>query len=230
MASKPRQPALYELMGTPQAERVQPPRERPSTAEPGRISAGRAVRVPAGYLWLGGGLVVLLLVGVFSLGYVRGHDEARRVAEQDWLAVNEPRLPVPPPEISAPADTMEPPASPLPEATSRPPSPEPAAGWGPIGSDPRVAGLNYFVLIHTQRANAERLAAFCREHGVEAYAIEAKNGSLYRVIALPGYARGERSSAVVRRLEQRIKDVQRDWKLQVNPRDDLAYYPERFDG
>lgn len=240
MASKPRQPALYELMATPRAERVPaPPSERPSPSEPppSRFSAGRAIRVPAGYLWLGGGIGLGVLVGAFSLGYLRGQGDARREYEQEWLAVNQPRLPVPPPEISNAISPL-PLERPLVERARREPPGEQrapegvrtATGWGPIGSDPRRAGLNYFVLIHTQRGNAERLAKFYREHGVEAYAMQAKNGSLYRVVALPGYARGERSSEAVGRLEQRIKDAQRKWKLRINPRDDLAYYPERFDG
>ncbi|MHC4768640.1 MAG: hypothetical protein ACYTEI_08020, partial [Planctomycetota bacterium] len=97
-------------------------------------------------------------------------------------------------------------------------------------SDPREPGKNYFVLIHTQRESAIRLSQFSREHGVEAYAIRANNLTLYKVVALPGYERGERAADFVQALERRIMEVARNWKLQVNPRDDLAHYPEKFEG
>jgi hypothetical protein len=104
------------------------------------------------------------------------------------------------------------------------------SGWGPVLSDPREAGKNYFVLIHTRRDGAVMLAEFSRAHGVEAYAVRAKNLSLYKVIALPGFGGGERSTEFVTDLERRIEEVFRSWKLQVNPRDDLAHYPEKFEG
>ena len=98
-----------------------------------------------------------------------------------------------------------------------------------MAPEPREDGVNYFVLIHTKRANAIRLAAFCREYGLEAFAIRAKKLNLYKVVVLPGYRRGERDAEEVRALERHIKDVAQKWHLQVSSRDDLAYYPEKFD-
>jgi len=152
--------------------------------------------------------------------------------EQQWLGTNQQTLAVPPPEaLSArpretgpPVVRSEPPDAP--QVTAAPETP----GWGPILSDPREPGKNYFVLIHTQRESAVRLSQFSRQHGVEAYAIRANNLTLYKVVALPGYERGERAADFVQALERRIVEVARNWKLQINPRDDLAHYPEKFEG
>ncbi len=232
---KPTHPALYELMRRDRAER---PPKTPDGEQPRRrwrSSAGRTIRVPVGYLWLAGAGGLVLLIGAFSTGYVRGQDEATAKLEREWLITRQPTLAVPPPEIdTGDRGVRTAPSLPLEtRAVSDPPgrSPAQAPGPGPILSDPRKEGFNYFILIHTHRKNAVELADFCRQEGVEAYAVpDRKNRSLYRVLVLPGYARGERSSAPVRALEQRITDATQKWKLQRNPRDELGYYPERFGG
>jgi hypothetical protein len=172
-------------------------------------------------------------VASFTVGYSQGEGRARAEAQQQWLAANQHTLAMPPPENRpAPAPPAAPPAAtPQPVATPEAgPEPQTAGRAGPVLSDPREPGKNYFVLIHTQRDAAVRLAEFCRDNGVEAYAVRAKNLSLYKVVALPGYGRGERSAGFVGDLERRIEEVARKWKLQINPRDDLAHYPERFEG
>ncbi len=237
---KPTHTALYELMGRRDgAERPPKPTGEEQPRHSWRSSAGRTIRVPVGYLWLAGAGGLVLLIGAFSTGYLRGQHEATATLEREWLATRQPTLAVPPPEI----DTGDPPvrteASPgietravtdLSEQAHRR-AQAPAAGPGLILSDPRQEGINYFILIHTHRKNAEDLAVFFRQEGVEAYAVpDANNRSLYRVLALPGYARGQRASEPVRALEQRIIDATRKWKLQRNARDELGYYPERFGG
>ncbi len=102
--------------------------------------------------------------------------------------------------------------------------------WGVPQSDPREAGLNYFVLIHTQRANAIKLAEFCRAESLEAYVVKARNMAQYQVIVLPGYSKGGREHEQIRALERTIKAVTRKWKLRINSRDDLSYYPVRYNG
>jgi hypothetical protein len=233
MALKPTHTALYELMGRKRAERPPAPEQKQKQEPPPqswRNSAGRTVRLPVGYLWLAGAGGILLLVAAFSTGYMRGHDDATTTLEREWMETRQPTLAVPPPEVELrdPAGRAKPAAGPeKATATARPA----AGGPGPILSDPREVGINYFILIHTHRENAVELARFCRQDGVEAYAVpDRRNRSLYRVLVLPGYARGQRSSEPVRALEQRIADVTRKWKLQVNPRDELGYYPERFSG
>ncbi|MHC4789568.1 MAG: hypothetical protein ACYS8K_10255, partial [Planctomycetota bacterium] len=174
--------------------------------------------------------VLAALVAAFTIGYGRGQGQAKAELEQQWLASNQQTLAVPPPEHRPAAQRQTPPPQAPPVEPARAePTPQ-VSGWGPILSDPREPGKNYFVLIHTQRGSALRLAQFSRDNGVEAYVIKANNLSLYKVVALPGYGRGERSADFVEALERRIEEVTRKWKLQVNPRDDLAHYPEKFEG
>lgn len=241
MARKASQPALYELMRSARRERnrTPPPPEVPESPapepfpepEPADGARRRLWRIPPGYLWVGGSAVAGVIVLAFSFGFlVRDRSQA---AEQDrqWLALHGPSLPVPDPEGSpqgglAPLARGPVQAQPQPQGleTVLPP------GFGPIVSEPRNPGLNYFVLAYTPRENAIKLARFFRDQGVEAYAVKDKNASPYRVIAAPGYARGERGSEAVRALEARIAEAARKWKLEINSKDDLAYYPERYDG
>jgi len=230
---KPTNTALYELMGRSGADRKPKKPDEQQRQRSWRSSAGRTIRVPVGYLWLAGAGGLVLLIGAFSTGYLRGQHEATATLEREWLETRQSTLAVPPPEI----DTGDPLVRTGPSPRIEPPEQfqgrarAPAAGPGLILSDPREKGFNYFILIHTHRRNAKDLAVFFRQEGVEAYAVpDAKNRSLYRVLVLPGYARGQRSSEPVRALEQRIIDATRKWKLQRNARDELGYYPERFGG
>lgn len=231
MTPKGSNPPLYELMrgGRRKAEAAPKPpgRESQPSSTWSWLSPGRTIRLPVGYLLLGTAAALVLLVAAFTVGYARGHRFAKaRFEQQDWSATAQPLMRVPPPEEIA--------AVPDPGAATVAAGPvavEPAMpqGWGPAVSDPRVAGRNYFVLIHTQYDNAVELADFCRGNGLEAYVIQADNMALYRVIVLPGYDKGQRASDLVHRLERDIVEVATKWRLQVNPRDDLAYYPERYD-
>jgi hypothetical protein len=221
---------LYELMRgrRPETGPAEPP--PPETADWGWLKPGRTVRLPIGYLLLAAAVVLVAVVAAFTVGYGRGQARTRSELEQQWLATNQQTLAVPPAETLPAPPSRTPVVLPAPadatETTAARQTPE----WGPIHSDPREAGKNYFVLIHTRRESAMRLAQFCRDHGVEAYVIRAKNVSLHKVVALPGYGKGERTADFVRALERQIEEVARKWKLQVNPRDELAHYPEKFEG
>lgn len=236
MARKPSNTPLYELMLRSRAGVAGGPKKTIRESPTRSSGQGRAIRLPVGYVWLGAAGAVLVVVAAFSTGYLRGHREATTTLERQWLQTHQQSMPVPPPEIApgVPGATIPPAAAPdgndivAAAVVGRAVRSDAEA---PIQSDPRVKGMNYFVLIHTRLENAIRLARFCRDLGVDAYVVPAKNVSLYHmVIVLPGYARGERSVEPVRFLEQRIAEVVRKWRLQVNSRDDLAYYPQRFDG
>jgi hypothetical protein len=233
MARKASQPALYELMRSSRRERSRPAPQQaaPPSPEPDPDPAGGpdpvTRRSKTTILWIGAASLAGAAILAFSFGFLVR--DRSRTADQDrqWLALHGSTLPVPDPE--APDE---------PPRNVQPPTPSAAAGietvlppgYGPIASDPREPGLNYFILAYTPRDNAVKLARFFRDQGVEAYAVKAKNASLYRVIAAPGYPRGDRGGEAVRALERRIAEAARKWKLEVNSRDDLAYYPERFDG
>ncbi len=232
MTPKGSHPPLYELMrgGRRKAEAAPKPpgRESQPSSTWSWLSPGRTIRLPVGYLLLGSAAALVLLVAAFTVGYTRGQRFAKaQLEQQDWPMTAQPLMRVPPPEEIAVEDPAPGEATVATGAAAvEPPMP---LGWGPVVSDPRVAGRNYFVLIHTQYDNAVELADFCRGNGLEAYVIPADNMALYRVIVLPGYERGQRASDLVRRLERDIVEVATKWRLQVNPRDDLAYYPERYD-
>ncbi len=226
-------PALYELMGGDEPERRPPEEPRDESRLMRWLGAGRSIRLPVGYIWLAAAIVVVAVAGAFSLGFVRGQREAETAYQRDWLAMN--AMPVPPPEVAHEGfdglATHLPAIDPATTAQAPPAEAGPAgAGWGDVESDPRQEGVNYFVLLTTYRDNALAFARFCRDNDVEAYVVTSNNSSYHRVVALPGYLAGDRSSEAVRDLERRIVEVARKWKLQVNPRDNLAYYPERFKG
>ncbi|MHC4415447.1 MAG: hypothetical protein ACYS0G_09205 [Planctomycetota bacterium] len=240
MARKASNPALYELIRARRAAAAPPPEtepvsDAPVNHAPGWLSPGRTLRIPVGFLLLAVAALIASLVIAYMVGYTRAERAVRAELEQDWLARPRTAVGALPPEVSEPVVPDLAPGGVTPTGAAEGPGRDERAApapnrWGPILSDPRRPGQNYFVLIHTRRDSAVRLARFCREQELEAYAVAAKNVSLYRVIALPGYDKGERDSEAVRALERRIVEVARKWKLQVNPRDDLAYYPEKFEG
>jgi hypothetical protein len=82
-------------------------------------------------------------------------------------------------------------------------------GWGPLTSDPRVGGKNYFTLIQTTKDGAVQLATFCREKGLETYAISGNNTRLYRVIALPGSV--DPKDAVATNVRSKIYAIGQQW-------------------
>ncbi len=247
MTRKRSNPALYELIHARSAKAAASPQQQTEESPPapavgqsvGWLSRGRTVRLPVGYLLLGSAAGIVLLIIAYMVGYTRAERVVGADLERDLVMRNQEALRVGPPQDSMVKrfEGWTPPAAPVEAAKALETFPgdahRPSAWpdrWGPILSDPRQGEHNYFVLIHTRRDSALRLARFCREQGLEAYVVQAKNVSLYRVIALPGYTRGQRDSDEVRALERRIVEAARKWKLQVNPRDDLAYYPERFEG
>ena len=67
-------PTLYELMSSPD-EAIQ------NTPAPG-AQAARTVRIPLGFFFLGGAVVVLLLVGAYGFGFYRGGESVRVLEEQ----------------------------------------------------------------------------------------------------------------------------------------------------
>ncbi|MCH8153478.1 MAG: hypothetical protein IH830_14030 [Planctomycetes bacterium] len=247
MARKRSNPALYELIHARSVRAAAPPQQQIKESPPappagqslGWLSPGRTVRLPVGYLLLGSAAGIVLLIIAYMVGYTRAERVVGADLERDLLVRDQEALRVGPPQDSMAKryEGFTPPVVRAEAAKALETFPgdadRPSAWpdrWGPILSDPRQPEHNYFVLIHTRRDSALRLARFCREQGLEAYVVQAKNVSLYRVIALPGYTRGQRDSDEVRALERRIVEAARKWKLQVNPRDDLAYYPERFEG
>lgn len=240
-------PALYELIQARSTSRAVPPVADPEPATPSSqpqtgdsinwLSPGRTIRVPIGYLFLAAAALILLVVFVYMFGFQHGE----RSTQLQFGDLADGTAPARSPAIAQ--DPMARDTGPAGAGSAQLAGSQPAAVrsntawavtnrdlWGVPRSDPREAGLNYFVLIHTQQANAIKLAKFCRAESLEAYVVKAKNMDQYQVIVLPGYSRGAREDQQIIALERTIKQVTRKWKLRVNSRDDLSYYPVRYNG
>ncbi len=243
MAKRRTNPALYELIQARQGKRAaaptpdpQPIAAAPTTGESIRwFSPGRTIRLPIGYLFLAAAGLILLAVSAYMFGYQHGE----RATELQFGDLAGRTDGIPSAQIAQdPMATDSRVGAGSPRSTSY----GAAAGrsdtgpmftnadpWGPVPSNPREVGLNYFILIHTHFENAVKLAKFCRNESLEAYVVKAKNIDQYQVIFLPGYRKGARETEQIRDLERRIKAVTQKWNLR-NPRDDLSYYPDRYDG
>lgn len=224
-------PALYELMGTrshsaPHVDRGRVVSKPPPAAEETEgswLSPGRLLRVPVGYLLLAFALAVTLIIVAFSVGYKQAQEVVSQQYQQDLLLnsasldslkTNDPLMGAIT-EYRPPARESLVRSAALPEPRTRETpltTNVSASGWGEIFSDPRQNGLNYFILIETSREGARRVVRFCRENGLETYAIRRKNARLYRVIALPGFISSDRSDSSIRSLEALIHRVGDKWK------------------
>jgi hypothetical protein len=223
-----RGPVPYELM---QPGRGVPTPSRSSLDEGPVIGPGRSVRVPVGYL----PVVAVLAMVVGGIGYAWGFSRGRSEAQQDAARTLEGVLAtrtIADPLAATAADAAN--ASPRGGAGSAnavdgdagvPPLPLPP----PADGDPRVSGLNYFVLSHASPAMAPELIEFCRREGLEAHLVEDNRGVRRKVIVLPGYADGDRLSPTVQALERRIREVGLRWKAQRRGNEDFSgAYPELF--
>lgn len=240
MATKPSQPALYEKMRTRSASPapISPkvdvyPVSAPSTDPGGSwLSPGRAVRLPAGYVLLACGVMILLLSVAYMLGHRRGaatvRSEFEKVIQTNAAAVSDPLADLTPviPSNSAP---VRPPSNPSAAGTSSVASSP--SSWGPVipAKDPRQKGLNYFVIAETNEQGAKHLAEFCRTHGLETYVVRGKNDRR-RVIAFPGFQARDRNSAEVRALEAKIHAVGDLWKKNKGSTDLRDAYPSLYNG
>lgn len=249
MARKGSQPALYELIRTRSAappQRALPPagfahiEPGPSPA-PAAAAPARVVRLPVGYLYAGAAIVLLAVVVSYLYGVSVGERVAReRLAQQRVEELNAAgHLPAAdplgagrtPPSLRQDAGGAAPAGG---ESSRAAParSADGVAGGAlgpPPGTDPRVPGLNYFVLAHTSSANGGAMVEFCRRNGLDAHLVPDYKGNLRLVIVTPGFAAGERQSAAVKQLEAKIRAVGLQWKGAARGNRDFGdAYPEKF--
>ncbi len=219
--------ALYELMGTRSARpsRPAPVPDTPIADETGSswLSPGRVLRLPVGYVLLASALSIALVVTAYVFGYRQASETAAAHTEQTLL---QGQLPVDPLGAGESTATGADPRTspPMLSVISQSPDtngggssptvtpPQAAGGWGPIFSDPRQAGLSYYILMTTDRAGAERVVRFCRDQGLETYAVGRNNASNHRVIAFPGFKSQEQSSERIRALDALIGRIGTQWK------------------
>lgn len=216
-------PALYELIRPgPGADTSKPPAPR-DDLEHNVLSPGRSVRLSVGGLAVIGAITIALLVISWAMGFRRGEAIARADYATRVLA-DMPVDPINAPPVAA-APSGADPAIPAP----RPPKAA-ARAWGAVLGDPRAAGQRYFIIAETSPDGAMRLAAFCREQGLETYVVSGHNARLRRVIALPALSTDSRSNEAVKRLEDAIHAVGRRWKASGGATDLHDAYPSLYRG
>ena len=116
------------------------------------------------------------------------------------------------------------------EPTPQPPSDPVTSPANPPSTPPgAVERPWHFVLAETNLEGADRLAAFCLEHGLEVMVISRHNTGLARIIALPGQASSSRDTASVRAQEDQIVAIGRRWKQNGGRTDFSDRYMDRIE-
>ncbi|MEM9082378.1 MAG: hypothetical protein AAGB34_02195 [Planctomycetota bacterium] len=95
-------------------------------------------------------------------------------------------------------------------------------------SDPRVDGMNYFVVVHLSRGEAEKVAQFLVENGISAARLSVNSRGLADVVALRGFASGTLSDPPRMRLERQLKALGRDYDSQGGATDFESLYLKKF--
>lgn len=245
MPSKHSQPALYEKMsrapdrggsiasddGLSAASPRRTAPSEPSAIEglAGLLGPGRALRVPVGYLLLGGGMFILVVWFAFMLGHNRGEKKGRSSMEEAVVLASggagsefTTLDPLNPPDLA--------PSSNGGANSDKSPGDLPAPGkWGPVAprNNPCRKGNQHFVLAETTESGALALAEFCRSKGLETYVVSGNNARFRQVVAFPGFDQSTRHSPAVKALEQRIHQVGQQWKAKSRSNSDLRdAYPK----
>ena len=208
--------------------------------------AGRTIRVPAGYIFVVA--AVILASGIFGyvIGYGRAKDVAKRAAAQEkaQLSVNDPLDSGPPnlnltaPRIEEPRIESRLPITPRDEDSASDSSGVADADSTPVeqpaapepDGDPRIAGLNYYVLVRDLPAEGERLVEWLGAQGIPAMT-EPVSGGLVKVIVLDGFERGQASSARALSFKQYLRELGARWKRDQRGSSDFSdLYLEKHRG
>ena len=239
MAKKSRRPALYELIRGRVGSGVSVPDRGVTESETASVDAstswlspGRRLRVPVGYLVLLGAGVIAMAVVAYMAGYRVGQRDAE--AEFGGRPFNALVTggPVSDPLVQASEPQAEPGGSRggeshpsgdrgpnMPPGDNRATIPTQREAWGELESDPRQAGLSYFVLAETRQEGAQRLAEFCRANGLEAYVVPGHNARFRCVAVLPGFQ--TRAGPQVQRMRDEIHRIGSLWKSRYPVESDL---------
>ena len=198
-------PALYELMGkgnrpARNTSNGEVPEEIDENLSHNVLAPGQSFRFSIGTIGVCVAVVIALLAMVYTMGYNRGQS----IAKEDYGS----RLleGFVEPDVEAQGSKQMQQQQPNAILDAKPPS---KPQWGPIESDPRESGRYYFTLMQTTASGAHQLAGFCREKGLETYAISGHNTRSYRVIALPGFV--DRNGAIAVSLRTQIEAIGRQW-------------------
>jgi hypothetical protein len=215
------------------------------------LAPGKSVRVPSGYLFFGGGLLVALLIVAFALGFARGERAAElRLAAE--LRDEDPAIVEPlngdaeaasagnqrPSQSQGAVADRNTPARPARTGGAQPvvPSaPMRTAGGAlivtPDNADPRTPGENYLFVALRGPEEAIEIAEFLTANGIPSAVLESNRPTLRQVVALRGFepdaVRGQNNE--YQRFRQNIRDLGREWATRSRGSqnfDDL--YPVRY--
>ena len=205
-------PTLYEMR---RAVRDSAP------SVPGRGS----VRLPTGVV----ALALAACVALVTVAYVVGYGIGKSAGERESM-----QAPVPPlvdplaGSTTRESSDVSAPAMPVVGGTPTAQASPVATGLTPFtGDDPRLSGLNYFILATTDPSGATEMVDFCRANGLDAHIGGGHNGRLRQVVVLPGFPSDGRGSPEIKALEAKIKQVGAQWKaLRRGNSDFRDYYPK----
>jgi hypothetical protein len=227
--AKRSQPALYELI----RNQGDSPAPMPSGGggfrppQPWTIAPVTAGFLAAAVL----GLVLVAYLYGFAVGQRVVQDRMGQQAAADLDRLVEETDPSPAPTIAGGQPPSIPTAPPAIAGSGNPASGGLTGAIQPQSptGDPRIEGLNYFVIAQVPAASADRMVAFSRERDLDAHSVPDDTGGLRFVIVTPGFAAGERRSEPVLRLEARIRSVGLQWKSAARGNRDFSdFYPRKF--
>ncbi len=198
-------PALYELISAkPEQPKVAKTTEvqfNDDNLEHNVLAPGRSIRVSVGSI----GVIAAVCIALIVISYTMGYRKGIAVTREDYGNRLFEELPsVALSEVSTQSQIAE-----IPKKQGN--SNGKISSWGPVISDPRVAGYNYFTLMQTTKDGAVQLTEFCREKGLEAYVVSGNNTRLYRVIAFPGSV--DRNDAVSIETRSKILAIGQQWAI-----------------
>lgn len=212
----------------------------------------RTVRLPVGYLFVAAGLALALTVVGYFIGYKRAEQDARAQRAREGQALVDSSLD--PLNVGAGAplaqtgQTQSPAGSsgpggartPSQTQTQQPSSgqaapsqtpPPPGVRPSDLERDPRVSGLNYLIIARLGPDEARKAAAYLQANGVDVAVVPTGSDRFREVIATRGFPAGEVTGPERQRLEARIKELGRLYRLQERgPTDFSDMYPRRFSG
>jgi hypothetical protein len=201
----------------------------------------RTLRIPVGYVIVAVGLALVLAVVGYLIGYNRrdalAKAEHARTAEAQLDMVDPLNAPtgVTPgtqagsqPAQTQPVVTRPPQQSTAPRQASTPAEqPSPPAG---IERDPRVVGMNYWVVARLGPDEARRAASFLMANGVSVAIVETNSERFREIIASTGFE-GSGNSPEASRLKSRVLELGRLYRVQEKgPTDFSDMYARKYSG
>ena len=224
--AKRTQPALYELIRDRNDAPAAP------IAGGGRRGPPRPLAIEPVTAWCLLAGVLAAVIGAYLFGYSAGERSTRarlgQLASEEVDRLANANDPATEPVVTVPASGLPPKSGNLAGGSPDGNAETSANPVSPTG-DPRIDGLNYFVLAQVPAANADRMVAFCRERDLDAHSVPDDTGGLRFVIVTPGFPAGERRSEPVLRLEAKIRSVGLQWKSAARGNRDFSdFYPRKF--